>query len=127
MTTLPYSCLQATAESTFFDECELGAIVVGGWGEADTGAGTPVFDDAIPCGFQPMNKGESRDGAQVPFMDAKLRLPVGTDITNIDRVRLTSRHGTAITPQLYTIEGPPELGPSAMVLNLKLVTGNSVR
>jgi len=125
--TLPYDCMRATAASTFFDECELGAVPVHTWGSADTGEQVPVFGDAVACGFQPMNKGEVRDGSQAPMYDARLRLTLDNDVSNIDRVRITVRHGEAITPELYSVEGLPERGPSAQVLTLKRITGESVR
>jgi hypothetical protein len=122
-----FACLRAVAESTFFDTCEIGAVAAHTWGSADTTAGDPDFGDPTPCGFQPVNKGELGDGSQAPDLDGTLRLAIGTDITNIDRVKLTARNGEAITPELYSVQGLPERGPTALVLNLKRITGNSTR
>jgi hypothetical protein len=124
---LPYDCMRATAEATFFDTCRIGAVPVHTWGGPDTGQSVPVFGDALACGFQPMNKGEVQDGSQAPNFDAKLRLSLDIDVSRVDRVELTARHGSAIEPQLYSVEGDPERGPSAQVLNLKRITGKSTR
>jgi hypothetical protein len=120
--------MRATAESTFLDHCELGAMPAHVWGSADTNNGAPVFGNAIACGFQPMPAGEVSDGSQVPMYDAVLRLPYNTDVTNLDRVKITHRHGAALaTPEYFTVYGHPALGPSALVLKLKHYTGPTTR
>lgn len=125
--TLPYDCMRATAESTMLDACQLGVVATGGWGQPDTGNHAPAWGSEIACGFQPANRGEVKDGSQAPNYDARLRLPLTVDANRIDRVRMTKRHGEAINEEDYSIEGQPERGPSAQVLTLKRITGNSTR
>lgn len=123
-----YSRMRSTCVATFFDSCKLGTATAAAFG-SDPGASTYSYANDIACGFEPEISaaiGEGGDGIQAPLFDAKLRLPVDTDITNIDRVQMTARHGTALDPvEYYTIDGKPALGPSALVLKLKLITGVS--
>ena len=123
-----YSRMRSTCVATFFDSCKLGTATAAAFG-SDPGASTYSYANDIDCGFQSdpkMRGAESADGTQAALIDAVLRLPVDTDITNIDRVQMTARHGTALDPvEYYTIDGKPALGPSALVLKLKLITGVS--
>lgn len=122
-----FASLRVVAESTFFDACEIGTVAAHTWGSADTTAGTVTFGDAMACGFNPANRGETKDGSQAPDLDATLRLPIGTVVDNVSRVRITERNGEAITAELYSVEGLPQRGPTALVLGLKRITGNSTR
>lgn len=122
--------MRDTVESSFFDVCQLGTPTVAEDAAdpgADPGADTYDYGDAIACGFDPAVAGEAQDGSAAPLVDAVLRLPVGTTVTEIYRVRLTQRHGETLdTAEDYRIEGPPERGPSALVLKLKRIVGFSV-
>lgn len=115
---------QSTAEGSFFDSCKLGTATAASFG-SDPGSASYSYGDEIACGFAYGGQNEVKDGSQAPIYDATLRLPIDTTIANIDRVQVTQRHGVAITPEYYTIEGKPSRGPSAIVLNLKLITGVS--
>lgn len=128
MNTPDFSYMRGVAESTFFDECRLGTLPAPEYGTLDVSNRDHVYTDAQPCGFEPGGRRETEDGAQTPDYTATLRLPVGTDVAGTSRVELTARHGTAISPtQIYSVEGPPAIGPSAIVLSLKLVTGESIK
>ena len=126
---IDYAGLRTTAESTFLDTCRIGTTPTAAsdmWNLANTVPADPLYADAISCGFKPTNAGEVRDGSQAPLHDATLRLPVDTDIKTVDYIELTHRHGTALDPlEYYAVIGKPELGPSALVLRLKFITGNS--
>lgn len=126
MNGLPYAKLRDTAESTFFDTCRLGTTPAFEYGALDTNDSEPTYGDGIPCGFKPAGHGEVLDGSAAPIFMATLRLPVGVSIGSADRVEITHRHGDALDPtQVYAVEGAPARGPSATVLQLKLITGNS--
>lgn len=128
LSTTELSRMRSTAAETFFDACKLGTATASGFG-SDPGDSTYSYANEIDCGFWPSPKqqsGEAGEGVQAPMFDALLRLPVDTDITNIDRVQMTARHGEALSPvEYYAIEGKPSLGPSAIVLKLKLIVGVS--
>lgn len=80
------------------------------------------------CGFDTTNTQEVMDTAEVVTIDAVARLPLALDgtVVNTDRIRLVELWGSEVpTPLSYEIVGQPERGPSALVLNLKLVTDGS--
>lgn len=89
--------------------------------------GTPVdswpTDGAtLPCGLdQGEGSEELEPGKTVIRWDATLRLPAGTTMDEADRIRITKRFGTAITPIRYGIVSPPRVGPSGMRLRLKRI------
>lgn len=86
---------------------------------------TYTAGDPVVCGYKPTSK-EVMDGSQVAMTDGKLRLPIGTDVSHLDRIRLTHRFGVALsTPETFEILGQPERGPSGLVLNLRMVTDGS--
>jgi hypothetical protein len=117
--------MRVTAAESFFDACKLGSATAANWGD-DPGVDTFSYANEIACGFKYEPKGEIKDGSHAPLFDAVLRLPVDTDVTNVDRVQMTGRHGEALDPvEYYAVEGKPSRGPSALVLNLKLITGAS--
>lgn len=87
---------------------------------------------ATVCGFEPTANEVQRSG-EVGTIDGKLRLPLDTAINEHDLFLLTKRYGVALTDtsvindeavtgQLYSVFGPPERGPSGLVVNLKSVT-----
>ena len=116
--------MRETAESSFMDACRIGAPSTPAWG-SDPGGLTYTYGAAEPCGFDPTPAGEVEDGTQTPLVDAKLRLPIGTVISELYRVSITARHGTAVTAETYVVEGAPRRGPSALVCDLKRITGAS--
>lgn len=95
--------------------------------------GQEVIDyaDGLPiaCGFGYAPLGvapevERADGTTVT-VDAQVRLTLadGQGIGTKDRVKLTKRFGTALAPaQVYEVVGPPRVGPSGVVLQLRQVT-----
>lgn len=87
---------------------------------------------ATPCGVKPASSEVQRSG-EVGMVDIELRLPIATDIGEHDLFLLTKRYGVALTDssvvngstvtgQLYSVFGPPERGPSGLVVKLKSVT-----
>lgn len=53
---------------------------------------------------------------------ARVSLDYQNEITEDSRLRLTHRYGVQLaTPQTYEVQGFNEIGPSAMVVNLKRV------
>jgi hypothetical protein len=89
------------------------------------GAPVATYTDgsALACGF------DMTGGREVPRADltvavsaAVVRLPSTTDVDLRDRVKLTHRHGTALTtPIVYGIIGVRR-GPTATLLDLEAVT-----
>ena len=116
------AAMQATAESSFFDECYIlrRTREQDAFGqEIDTW--TPE-DDPIDCGFEP-GAPLTRVGnvLSVTDVDAVLRVPIDTDLDLDDRVRLSERHGVAVTAEDFTVFSKPRRGPSALIMDLKRV------
>lgn len=85
---------------------------------------TPAAE-LTPCGFDPTGGEEVQAGAEVVIADAGLRLPVGTDVAGDDGIEVTHRLREALAPTLkFYIVGPPEIGPSGIVLKLRSQVDN---
>jgi len=115
--------MRDTQESAMMDICLLGQRVV----LSTDDYGMPVagfsWSSPIECGLNPTKHIEVMDGTEVILTDAVLRLPVGTDVTHVDRVQITHRYGEALVmPWVFACIGMPRLGPSGLLLNLRLVT-----
>ena len=95
-----------------------GAADVYGMPTTSWTAGSP-----IACGVATHTRGEAMGRGEVPLADVVVRLPLTTAIGELDRVRITHRHGTELsTAETFEMAGPPERGPSALVCRLKRVT-----
>lgn len=111
--------MRSAAAETFNDTCELGTLTTssGTWNEETFTYGSPVS-----CGFEAGGGDETADGAQVAINSGTLRLPATTVIGSSGRVKLTYRDGVAVSPLLiFKILGGPELGQSAIVLQLQAI------
>lgn len=76
------------------------------------------------CGFDASPSKELLD--QVPYSEAVVRLPIGTTISNVARVRVTERFGvTESSPITFEVIGAPRQGPSGLLVWLKKVTDGS--
>jgi hypothetical protein len=116
--------MQATQESAMMDLCDILRIADSG----PDGYGKPrrtwveVYTDVV-CGFGYPNPREAMGLAQVPQLDAVLRLPLDTDITNLDRVTVTHRFGVdEASPITYELVGPIKQGPSGLRVGMNRVT-----
>lgn len=115
--------MRATQDAHMMDRCTVDAY-------SDAGAGTynypqPTWTPGqeIRCGFQAVAVDEAlAQGADVPTVDARLRLPIATALGSKDRVTVTRRHGAAVPPVQYEVVGEPKRGPSGLVLDLRKVT-----
>jgi hypothetical protein len=80
----------------------------------------------MACGLDQRSSYEVLRETQTWMFDAQLRLPIATVITNVDRIKITKRHGVTLTTALvYEIIGQPRRGPSGLRLELKTVTDGS--
>lgn len=92
-----------------------------GFGEM---AGSWTAGAALACGFEPTGGREKpRAGGDTLIVEGRLRLPLTTTIGTRDRVRITHRHGTALSPALtFDVAGLPRRGPSGLVVDLREVS-----
>ena len=74
------------------------------------------------CGYDATGGGEVLQGNETVTVDATFRLPVGTEVSALDRVQLVARFGNelAISP-MFEVVGMPEEGPSGIVVNARKV------
>lgn len=108
-------------EEHMMDECILRVYT----GSQDTyGEINATYADGITikCGLE-MKGGEIRSAADktVIFYDAKIRLPKTFSFSLHDRIKITKRFNTAITPIEYAIISTHSIGPSGMRLLLQKV------
>jgi len=116
------AAMQETAEGSFFDECYplRRTSEDNDFGEPED-TWTPE-DDPIECGFEP-GAPLTRIGSVVAVteVDAVLRVPIDTDLDLDDRVRISKRHGVAVTAEDFRVFSKPRRGPSALIMDLKRV------
>lgn len=124
VSTAELSRLRAQAQETMLDSCKLGTATQDTGGPYATE--TYSYSSEIACGFNAKGRRETQDGAQTIITDAELRLPHGTNVINLKRVKITKRLGTALSPEEeYAVIGSPRAGVSGLLVNLQRVVGNS--
>jgi hypothetical protein len=122
-TTVELSRLAGTQTGAMQDICRILAYsaVSSDYGPA-TGQATYTAGSPVVCGYNPKPKEVQGDG-QVMMTDGTLRLPSGTTISHLDRIRLTHRYGVALSPvETFEVLGQPARGPSGLVVYLRMVT-----
>ena len=121
--------MQATAQASMMDKCDLLMKVEVGKDEFNQPKRKYEIALVTPCGFMPVSAVEVKGQTQVPLIDAQIRLPISLhgEFDNCDRVQITHRYGVELaTPVTYEFVGQPQRGPSALVVDLKLVTDGSI-
>lgn len=115
--------MRDTQQAAMLDTCQVGTYSV----DSSDVYGNPVavytYGASLACGLEQISPKELLPSAQVPSIDARIRLPVDTAITSKDRIKITHRHGQALAAaQVYDVAGPPRQGPSGLVVDLRLAT-----
>ena len=112
--------MQGTQEEGMMDICDLLEHV-----ETDRKDeyGKPVEQwvarSGLACGLDLRSSGEVRN-AEADLWDVRLRLPIDTEVSRVDRVVITHRFGALLgEPMLFQVEGEALRGPSGLVLKLK--------
>lgn len=76
----------------------------------------------LACGLD-LRASREMINAEAYVYDARLRLPIDTLITRIDRVRVTHRYGVLLETALdFDLVGEPRRGPSGLLMDLRTVT-----
>ena len=101
------------------DTCQIGTL-----SESQDTFGYPAptysYGSAIECGFDPTG-GREREANDKTVLrsDAQLRLPIGTTVSQKDRVKVISRHGATLSPaETYQVSSIVMRGPSGLLLDL---------
>jgi hypothetical protein len=77
----------------------------------------------IPCGIEYLESQDTVPATQTVLIQASLRLEKGTQVNNLDRIKLTHVRGEALDPpQTFNIVGAPKIMPSLVLLDLASVT-----
>lgn len=113
--------MQTTQESAMMDTC---VVMAYSSMTDDYGNPKPVYTDTYEseCGLEHLNPAEVQATGEVPIVDARLRLPIDTELDERDRIKITHRFGAELDiPQTFEIAGPVERGPSGLELSLRIV------
>lgn len=117
--------MRTTATESMPDTCKIltASETADGYGQMVT---TWSTGSAIACGFGwpgRMDGERRRANGTILVVAATLRLSLGTAVAVKDKVLITHRLGTAITPNLtFGVAGLPRQGPTGIVVDLEEVT-----
>ena len=119
------SRLRSTQDGAMQDVCR-----VGSYQSTDDAYNLPdveyVYSTETACGLEMVSPEEEQASGEVSVIDAHLRLPIDTVVTEHDRIRVEQRYNEALTnPLVFEVEGPVKRGPSGLVLELRLVDDGS--
>lgn len=116
--------MQAAQESAMMDTCKLLTRVTGFSDAYGYNAVMWIEGAATPCGLD-LRASREVPNAEAHWYDAQLRLAISTPVNNIDRVKITHRHGVALAvPLEFDLTGETRRGASGLVLELKEATSN---
>jgi len=118
--------MRGAQEDAMMDTCVIVTRDVTGTNDYNRPVAQWLDSPAMACGYDDTVEKEAMAGTQVVLVDAVVRLSIDTDLSNLDRLRITHRHGEELDESLtFETLGDPERGPSGLVLNLQLVTDGS--
>ena len=117
--------MRSTQDGAMQDVCRVGAYT-----SVDDAYNLPsvtyVYGAEVICGLDLMSPTEQQASGEVPAINAKLRLPIGTTIDERDRIRIEQRYNEELdTPLVFEIEGPVDRGPSGIRLDVRIVDDGS--
>ena len=110
--------LQACAEAKMIDACVLVQVI-------DTDAvneyGHPITGEVETSSVCTLDLRASKEwlNAEARVYDAKIRLPLDTEILNIDHLRITERYGVEVDELRYEFIGDPRRGLASLVADLR--------
>lgn len=109
------AALQATQVGAMQDACQV-LSYSGVTDDYGNPAATYTAGAEIACGVEMLERepGEVFGSAETPTADVRLRLPLGTVISNVDRVRITKRFGVSVSAVDYALTQPAMRGPSGL-------------
>ena len=115
--------MRAAQEEHMMDTCVIQAYVQTKDSHNTLVETWPADGAALSCGLD-MRPGSERHGTDktVVNYDATIRIPITTTPDPRDRLKVTKRHGEALSvPLVYNIIGPVQRGPSGNRLLLKRI------
>jgi hypothetical protein len=121
-TTAELNSLSDTQESAMQDTCNL-ITYSGSYNEFGELEQVWTTTSGIACGVKMVGGVEEYRGQFIKLdIDAVIRLPIDTEITELDRVEVTKRFGVDVDDMLYEVVGFPKRGSSGLQVDCKKVT-----
>lgn len=113
--------MRDTQDAAMQDACDLLIYGVTGMDSHGMPIEGYVLQATSACGLD-LRASREMLNAEMHVYDARLRLPIGTVISNVDRVRVTHRFGEMQeTPIEFDLIGEVRKGPSGLLVNLRNV------
>ena len=83
--------------------------------------GNPITGEIETSSICTLNLEASREwlNAEARVYDAKIRLPIDTESSNVDYLRVTHRFGVAVDELRYEFIGDPRRGLASLVADLR--------
>lgn len=110
--------MQATQSGHMMDTCLIQVFAAGSVNAWNVPASGYTNGSAIFCGYEAVSGDEMQGETEVVEIDGRFRLPFGTAVKPTDRIKLTHRHGVAVTAEYYEIVGQARRGPSGLVVDV---------
>lgn len=113
--------MQAAQESAMQDTCELLKYTTTGTDSHGMPIEGYVVQGVSVCGLD-LRASREMLNAEAHVYDARLRLPIETEISNVDRVRVTHRFGALQAAAIeFDLLGEERQGPSGLLVELRNV------
>ncbi len=129
MKPLPDSWLsrqRLNATDTMLDRCQVLSHNPDGRDAHNRPQYTYTPGQETPCGVKPAVNREVEAAGKVVLVDYVIRLPHGTAVSRLDRIRLTKLFGAPDFPPVECeIVGEVQYGATAVVINLKTIVDGS--
>lgn len=122
------SRMQGAQEGAMQDQGAILHYVAGVTDEYGMPVSVWVEGPVTECGYDGQRRQEAGVPAgtpdtQVELTDGRLRLPIDTTISRLDRFELTQRFGVMLeTPVVFELMGEPRRGPSGLLVDVRRVT-----
>lgn len=120
-TTRELERMQTAQEDGMMDECELLIRTERSQDEYGMPVVQWVSGSVCACGLENRRSDETLN-AEADLFDAQLRLPLDTDLSRVDRLRVTRRFGVLLDQaEEYELVGETQRGPSGLLVNARRV------
>lgn len=114
------------ATNTMLDRCQVLAHNPDGRDAHNQPQYTYVTGEETPCGVKTAVNREVEEAGKVVLVDYVIRLPHGTAVSHLDRIRLATLFGAPdFAPVDCAIVGQVQYGATAVIANLKTIVNGS--
>ena len=122
--------MQAAQVDGMMDTCTVWRYMDGASDEYGMPNPTWVFGAICSCGYDGRRHVEAGVPGGTPITqaaltDGRIRLPIDTQISLLDRIELTHRFGVMLDAGvMYELAGEPRRGPSGLLCDVRKVSSN---